>query len=116
MTKRLYLLPVVTAVALALGGCQEKEETVVTPTPAPVVAPPAPAASVAEGDRDSAMKAASSGIAEVEASRAISEKTTNAAVREFAQMMIQDHSAANDELKRIAQSKNISLPVAPLPP
>jgi putative membrane protein len=31
-------------------------------------------------------------------------------VKNFAQMMVTDHTAANDELKKLAASKNITLP------
>ena len=102
---------------LALSGCERKEETVVTPaSPPPATAPAAPAApsvAVPQTDSDFAMKAAASGLAEVEASRAISEKTASEPIRQFAQMMITDHTAANQELMTIAQTKQLTLPTAP---
>jgi putative membrane protein len=39
-------------------------------------------------------------------------KATSPKVKEFAQMMIDDHSKANEELKVLAQGKNISLPLS----
>ena len=37
-------------------------------------------------------------------------KASNPQVKRFAQMMIDDHTKANDELKALAQSKSIELP------
>ena len=116
MSKRLYLSAVAVA-ALVLGGCKEKEETVIVPAAEPpaVAVPVAPITTLAQADQDFALQAASSGFAEVEASRAISEKTANASVREFAQTMVQDHTATNAELKRVADSKQLTLPTTPQP-
>lgn len=119
MKRRTLMVPLMAAALLSLAACKDKEETTITAPSTTTVTPETPvppAASLAQSDIDFVNKAASSGLAEVEASRAISEKTANSTVREFAAMMVKDHSAANDELQRIAKSKNISLPTAPLPP
>ncbi|SIQ63644.1 MULTISPECIES: DUF4142 domain-containing protein [Pontibacter] len=55
-------------------------------------------------------KAASSSMMEVEAGKLAQERATNPQVKEFAAMMVKDHSAANDELRTLATSKNITLP------
>lgn len=65
---------------------------------------------VSEDDAEFTTKAAASGIAEVELGKLALEKSTNAQVKEFATMMVSDHGKANEELKMIAASKNISLP------
>jgi putative membrane protein len=49
-------------------------------------------------------------MAEVALGKLASEKATNAQVKEFAQMMITDHTKVNDELTAIAKTKNITLP------
>lgn len=54
--------------------------------------------------------AAQGGMAEVELGKLASEKTSNPQVKEFGEKMVADHSKANDELKSIAQNKNITLP------
>jgi putative membrane protein len=54
--------------------------------------------------------AAQGGMAEVELAKLAQQKSQNAEVKKFAQMMITDHSKANDELKSIAAKKNITLP------
>jgi len=52
-------------------------------------------------------------MAEVELGRMASTKAQNAEVKKFAQMMVTDHSKANDELKSLASKKNITLPTSP---
>jgi putative membrane protein len=58
-------------------------------------------------------KAAEGGLAEVEQGNLAQEKGQNPAVKDFGQMMVHDHSAANDKLKGIASSKGIDLPASP---
>jgi putative membrane protein len=54
--------------------------------------------------------AAMGGMAEVELGKLAQEKATNPRVKRFGEMMVQDHSAANNDLKSIAQQKNVMLP------
>jgi len=58
------------------------------------------------------MEAAQGGMAEVALGRLAGEKASNDRVKQFGQRMVDDHSKANDELKALAQTKNISLPTA----
>lgn len=55
-------------------------------------------------------EAASGGMMEVELGRIAQEKATNQEVKNFAAMMVKDHSQANEQLKSVAQSKNMQLP------
>lgn len=48
-------------------------------------------------------------IAEIEAAKIALEKSTSSAVKSFAQKMINDHTAANRELRSIASAKNVDL-------
>lgn len=59
------------------------------------------------------MEAAKGGMAEVELGKLATEKASSDEVKKFGQRMVDDHSKANDELKTLAQSKNITLPTAP---
>lgn len=70
------------------------------------------AASMAVDENDSkfVVEAADGGMAEVELGKLAQSKGSNASVKSFGQMMVDDHSKANDELKQLAQSKNITLP------
>ncbi|MBB6609419.1 DUF4142 domain-containing protein [Pontibacter sp. Tf4] len=55
-------------------------------------------------------EAASGGMMEVELGRMAEQKAQHADVKSFGQMMVTDHTKANDELKALAASKNIMLP------
>jgi putative membrane protein len=71
----------------------------------------APTAALADSPDASFYKhAAEGGIAEVEAGKLAQQKSTNPQVKDFGAMMVKDHSAANEKLKALADSKNISLP------
>jgi putative membrane protein len=58
-------------------------------------------------------EAASGGMAEVELGQMAQTKATDPQVKEFGAMMVQDHTKANDELKALAEKKNITLPATP---
>ena len=73
-----------------------------------------PMVQTVEDDSEFLTKAASGGMTEVELGKIAQEKSQNAKVKEFGAMMVKDHSMANDELKQLAMSKNVSLPEAPL--
>ncbi|MFJ7281808.1 DUF4142 domain-containing protein [Pseudomonas sp. NPDC099000] len=54
--------------------------------------------------------AAAGGIAEIETSRLALEKSSAADIKAFANMMITDHSKANDELAALAKKNDIEVP------
>ena len=54
--------------------------------------------------------AAAGGIAEIETSRLALEKSKSADVKAFANMMISDHSKANEELAALAKKHDIEVP------
>jgi len=64
----------------------------------------------AVSDQTFVKKAAAGGMAEVELGRLAQQNGRSAEVKSFGQRMVDDHSKANDQLKSIAQSKNITLP------
>jgi putative membrane protein len=55
-------------------------------------------------------EAASGGMMEVELGRLASQKAQNAQVKEFGQMMVNDHSKANEQLKAVAAKKKMAMP------
>jgi len=59
-----------------------------------------------------ATTAADAGFTEIHLAELATKKTTNESIRQFAEMMMKDHSAANEELKKIAADKGIELPTA----
>lgn len=60
-------------------------------------------------DDDFVEDASAKGVAEVEAGKLAQEKGSSPDVKEFAGMMIKDHTAANEKLKTIADSKNLKV-------
>ena len=65
---------------------------------------------VSHSDKNFFEKAAKAGTEEVAVSQAALPHLTNAEVKAFAQMMISDHSGANEELKALAARKAVTLP------
>lgn len=57
-----------------------------------------------------AMKAADGGMAEVELGRLATQKASNERVKQFGQKMVDDHSKANDALKKAASQEGLDLP------
>jgi putative membrane protein len=67
-------------------------------------------AAVDEESADFAVKAASGGMMEVQLGDISQQNANSQRVKDFGNMMVRDHSKANDELKGIAVTKNITLP------
>jgi putative membrane protein len=61
-------------------------------------------------DRDFLIDAARGGIAEVELGRLAAQRASTEPVRQFAQKMVTEHGAANQDLMRLAQQKGVTLP------
>jgi putative membrane protein len=70
-------------------------------------------ATLSSSDRKFAMTAAMGGMSEVEMARLALTKASSDAVKQYAQKMIDDHTAANAELMQIASAKGLTLPTAP---
>lgn len=67
-------------------------------------------AQVSKKDQEFLSKAAVGGLYEVEAGRLAQEKANSSDVKAFGEMLVKDHSSANDELKALASSKSAVLP------
>jgi putative membrane protein len=65
-----------------------------------------------EEDTKFAVALADGSMFEAEVSKLAATNASAANVKDFAKMMVTDHSAANTELKDLAAKKNISLPMA----
>jgi len=70
------------------------------------------AKNINEDDSKFVIKAAEGGMMEVESSKIAAEHAVNPDVKSFAQKMVEDHSKANSELKALAESKKITIPIA----
>ncbi|HEX6707279.1 MAG TPA: DUF4142 domain-containing protein [Albitalea sp.] len=120
----------VLAAALALGGCKDRDERIPTPqdSTAPSAAPSdsavsgsgtaaaagatAATAALPPADVDFVTKAAEDGQFEVEVAKLAVDKAGDPAIKAFAQMLVDDHTAANDRLRQIATSHSVALPAA----
>ena len=68
---------------------------------------------LARGDRKFIQEAAESGMFEVQVAQLAASKATDPAVKSFANMLVEQHTAANNELVQLANSKKVELPAAP---
>ncbi|MES2936154.1 MAG: DUF4142 domain-containing protein [Pseudomonadota bacterium] len=68
---------------------------------------------LARGDRKFIEKAAENGMFEVQVSQLAATKATDANVKSFAGMLVDHHTAANNELVQLANGKHVELPAAP---
>jgi len=65
---------------------------------------------VDEKDAEFAVMAANAGMTEVELGKLAATKASDPRVKEYAQMMVTDHEAANSKLTALATAKKITLP------
>ena len=63
-------------------------------------------------ETDFVLKAAVGGMMEVDAATLALQKSKNPKIKEFAQLMLTDHTKANEELKIIATGKGLGLPAS----
>jgi putative membrane protein len=125
MTKRWLTLPALLALALSFGGAQAQTpgagSSVTGGQSAPMAQPGTGTRNlpskkddkVARGDRKFIEKAAGSGMFEVQVSQLAASKATDPNVKSFAGMLVDHHTAANNELVKIANAKGVELPAAP---
>lgn len=73
---------------------------------------PSSADTTGKEDARFAKKAAAGGMFEVQAAELAKENGESQAVKDFAEMMIKDHTEVNEKLKDIAAEKNIELPAS----
>lgn len=65
---------------------------------------------VGDNEAEFATNAADASLVEINLANLAISKTGNEQVKTYANMMLKDHGAANDELMALAKSKNITLP------
>ena len=68
---------------------------------------------MSSADQKFMMTAAMGGMAEIEMARLALQKSSSDSVRQYAQKMIDDHTMAGDELRRLASMKGVTLPAQP---
>ncbi|HEY4301824.1 MAG TPA: DUF4142 domain-containing protein [Candidatus Didemnitutus sp.] len=77
-----------------------------------LAAPLSASDSLKHSDRAFIEKAAKAGQKEVQLSEVAAQRATNPQIREYAQMVVNDHKMANDELAALAERKGVMLPAA----
>jgi putative membrane protein len=112
--KRMGILPLVCAAALAIGCNSNRTADNRTAEndngPAAVgTAGEADRTAVHNGEQDFISTQLSDGTAEVELGRMASQRAVNPDVKRFAQMMVDDHTKAGAELKEIAGKYNVNI-------
>ena len=96
---------------LVAAGAASAQATSTTSTPSSAQGTKAGAGtSIPAADKTFVEKAAVGGLAEVEMGKMAQQKGSSDQVKQFGSRMVEDHSKANDELKKIASSKGITLP------
>jgi putative membrane protein len=114
MSKRFAVATVVLTLSTAPAFAQTSKPQQPPPTPSqsPRTQPPAEtsrAKTATNSDQQFVKNVAADNMAEVELGRLAADKATRDDVKKFAQKMVDDHGKANDELKSLASSKNITL-------
>jgi len=101
-----------TAAALSLAACNQPAGNTAAPDASSTATAPAPSASAAV--QDYAAKAAASDMLEIQTSEAALKRSSNADVKAFAQMMVQDHTKSSNDLKAALSGAglNVTLPTA----
>jgi putative membrane protein len=89
-----YLL--MTAAILAFSACNDEDDEPNNP--------------VSEQDRNFALKASYSNLAEIEMGQLAVSEALDESVRDFAEMMVTDHTNAQNQLANLAESLDIDLP------
>ena len=72
--------------------------------------PATPGSDLSRQDTSFVQEAATGGLAEVELGKLASQNAQDPQVKQFGERMVQDHGQANDQLKSIAEGKQMPLP------
>jgi len=106
MKQSLFALLVLGLVSL---GCTSTNKAATPDTAAqPNSAASSPSPSSRGSDQGFVTKAAQGNSAEVELGKIVAAKSKNPSVKQFAQMMVKDHTTALNELQELAQTKNLN--------
>ena len=125
MQKHISILAAAIALGLSISGAQAQTTGAATSATGGQSAPAAQPGTgtrnmpskkddkVARGDRKFIEEAAGSGMFEVQVSQLAASKATDANVKSYASMLVDHHTAANNELVKIANAKGVEVPAAP---
>ena len=108
-----YLIPLMVMATVSFTSCGDSSEKTDTTEVAEEANEKKFDENKMEKDREFVVEAASGGLMEVELGKLAATNAASPEVKKFAAQMVSDHSAANEELKTLAASKNITIPAAP---
>ena len=106
--RRMGVMAMALAAAMAVG-CNNSDNRAADNT-GPAVGTAGRDSAVGIGDRDFIRDVATMNMAEIELSRTALQRAADGNVKKFAQMMVDDHTAAGDKLKAFASQHNVELP------
>ena len=115
--KKLNLIITAVCTVLAIQACKNNAKSGATDstTTTTDVTKTDSTSSIAQadtGDAAFAAKAATGGMTEIALSKVAAQQATTQKIKDFANMMITDHSAAGDKLAAIAKAKGMALPTS----
>jgi putative membrane protein len=113
--RRASLIGTALLASLLAAACTSVETTRSAAAPAAVTMGAASATSLSAADRQFALDAAGSGLYEVAAAQLALARAASPAVVNYAQMLIQHHTAANQQLLAIMGARGVAPPTS-LPP
>jgi putative membrane protein len=107
--KRTTLVTMALAAALT-AGCNRNDSKATTSGDSSAVG--TSGAGVSSGDRDFVRDVTAMNAAELDVARLAADRAADPNTKKFAQMVIDDHTAAGDKLKAVAAQNNIDVPAA----
>ena len=111
--KRYGFLTIALAAALTIGcNSNDRKDASNPPAGGAVGTAGSESTNVSNADKDFVKDLATANIAEVELGRMAQDKAVNPDVKKFAQMMVDDHTKANESLTALASRHNIPIPSA----
>jgi putative membrane protein len=113
---RKTILPIFLATSLLVASCggnETKDSTEAAENKNEQKMDQQPGNNNTKDDQEFLVEAASGGLMEVQLGQIAQTNAASPKVKEFGQQMVTDHSKANDELKALAASKNITIPTTP---
>jgi putative membrane protein len=105
MKQSLFVLLVLGLISV---GCASNNKAATSDTTAQPNSGAAASSPSTSSDQDFVTKAAQGNSAEVELGKIVAAKSKDPNVKQFAQMMVKDHTAALNELQELAQTKNLN--------
>jgi len=113
--RRIGFLSIALATVVAVGCDNNRRATTTNGAGEPAAvgtAGEADRSKVSNEDKSFVNELAVANMAEVELGKMAIERSTNAEVKKFGQMMVDDHTAAGDKLKAVASQHNVPVPAA----